>query len=470
MKKQVALFCISAAFATGGYAEWSYDSSAQTITDGTWVLNVSTINNSTNLRLGKGGNGDAINSTNAGSGDLDLSGFEGDTGRKILQVRSNAFKSVSVVSSLVIPDVTTIEANAFNSCKLTNIVISADFSNPGNSIFYAAKLQDISPRTFTKITSITTSMFASCSALKGRLSFPNATVVNTGAFNGSALEHLEFSENLRSIGNEAFRSCASLTNIVPQNMPNLNSIGDNCYYGASVLQGDFVFPKIPILRGFRNAVKITSIVATNATKIGSACFYDCKALTNCQFSVNATNLEGNCFYNCTSLKSITALLPDTVYALGGGIYGCSKLAMPMRIANPRLTVLPSACFRGSMASIIGDVEIYSPITTIAAQAFQGSKQGQVFNFYADNAPSSVAFNAFNAGGGNGYGRLGVYIRVHSKSALAGWRALCTKTAPDEISSMNGYPGAGTVGVAVDSGYNHWIIDATPPSGTIITVM
>ena len=465
--KKFVLLSVGMFFALASRAGWVYDPGAKTITDGTWVLNVNVVDDG--LQLGDGSNGGAINSGNAGSGDLDLREVYADTGYRVVSIRDNAFKGVSVVSSLVAPDVVQIKANAFYSCKLTNIVVSADISAVGNFAFCSSKLQDITPRTF-KIAAVPGSMFESCSSLQGDLSFPDATVVSAGAFKStSAIGTIQFSERVTTIDTEAFRGSA-VANILPLYMPNLVTLGDNCFYGAANLVGDFVWPKVTSIRGFRSARKVTSVVATNALIVGSACFRDCSALTNVQYSANATNIMGNCFYGCGNLESVGAYLPDTLQAFGGGFYSCSKLAMKLRIASPYITNLPGECFRGSASAFVGDVDIYSPLTTIGARAFQSSKAGQVYNFYAKSAPANVDFTAFNASGGNGGGRLGAYLKVYCQSALAGWQALCAITDESELASLPGYPGDKAVGAVNSSGYYHWVIDCTPPSGTLITVM
>ena len=88
-------------------------------------------------------------------------------------------------------------------------------------------------------------------------------------------------KGVKVIGNMAFSSCRSLTNI---NIPNsVTTIGDSAFWGCDSL---------------------TNInIPNSVTTIGKCAFSDCKSLTNINIPNSVTTIEDWTFHNCINLPS-----------------------------------------------------------------------------------------------------------------------------------------------------------------------
>ena len=149
----------------------------------------------------------------------------GDTG-----VVQQTLLRVSIPNS-----VTTIRANAFNSCfALQSISIPNSVTGIGDNAFFNCRtLQSISIPNDVK--GIWADTFNSCSALQS-ISIPNSvTDMGNGAFNNcSALQSISIPNSVTSIGGYAFNDCKTLQSI---SIPNsVTSIGIYAFNGCKTLQ------------------------------------------------------------------------------------------------------------------------------------------------------------------------------------------------------------------------------------------
>ena len=482
MKRILVLLSV-VVLAYGANAAWSYNSSAKTITDGTWVLNAAAI--SSGLELGTSeAAGSGFNSANAGSGILDLTSFYEDTGYRIVSIRKNALRGkTSPITQFIAPDVVSVGDYAFtDSSSLVNISISQDVSSIKPSAFSGCKLlANIYPRVFNNLTVVPANLFSNCSSLEGELSFPNATSVGNDAFNATTkLGRIVLNSSITSFGSQCFLK-SGITNLVPESYPNLTTIGSAAFNNASNLKGNFSFPSLTALGAqntFVKAANIESVSIPNVKDIPRASFQECRKLKFVEFHPGCTNIGVNAFNGCSVLERITAYIPDSCEAIGSTAFTyCYKLAMPLRIANPAITNLTAELFRETAGAFSGPAEFYSPIAVVGSGCFRGTKRAQIYRFYGNKAPESFNKGAFDfaltptPGVTSG---IGVYIQVMKKSALEGWRAYCDSAYADNLSTLIGYPGKKAIGVFVRSygsrsNYN-WIVDCAPPAGTMITIL
>lgn len=478
MKKMLFFLCVC--LTLNAFSTWVYDPSAKTITDGSWVLNVYPVNGG--LEIGKPStesSQDGYNVQNQGSGILDLSGFYVDTGLKIVSIKKNALRNNAAMTTFIAPDVVSIGNNALiKMTGLVEITISSDVSNMGTSAFEGCRaLVNISPRVFNKITAVPNRLFYECLALDGTLSFPNATSLGSQSFyKTSALDKIIVGSQLKSISSESMRSCG-ISAFEPEELPNLTLIGSSAFGAAANLKSNFVLPAIKELSGF-NGSGIESVTAVNAMSIAGSAFKECANLQFVEFNPALTNIAGNAFNGCGKLKRVTAYIPDTCSSLGNCAFEyCSSLAMPLRIANQKITALSADSFRSTAAAFTGPVEIYSPITSIGDGCFRGSKRGQIYRFYGRKAPTTFSGGVFSfATDVQGVsGNVGVYVQIMKRSAVEGWRAFCSTEYTDEqLATLPGYPGKKAIGVTIrkDGSKNNysWYVDCSPPIGTSITIL
>lgn len=116
---------------------------------------------------------------------------------------------------------------------------------------------------------------------------------------------------------------------------NYVSNGDGtCYVDASVAGGNLVIPSVSPTgdrvtsigeKAFESCTTLTNVtIPDSVTSIGSCAFYDCISLTSITIPDSVTNISSSAFSGCSSLTSIT--IPDRVTRIEGSVFdGCSTL-------------------------------------------------------------------------------------------------------------------------------------------------
>ncbi len=127
-----------------------------------------------NLTVKKENNALTITKYVAGSGDLDLTSCETDTGWKVAKVDSRTFSGNTALKSFVGPDVTNIGSSGFlKSSGLTNVVFSANLSAIGEQALRECKaLKTFFPTTLSQLTSLGSYIFYNSTALTGDFKLP----------------------------------------------------------------------------------------------------------------------------------------------------------------------------------------------------------------------------------------------------------------------------------------------------------
>lgn len=170
----------AAAFAIPAAAEWSYDPSAQTLTQGSVILQNVTANG-TKLTIGN-------NKSNATAVALDLSTGVAD-GYEIASIAASAFDGNKNVTSLVLPDT---------------------------------------------LVSVGQSAFINCSNIGGTLVIPDSlTTVGNHPFYGLGIRELRLGSGLSRVGNWMFYNCGKLTNVVWNAA--VTGVNENGFYGCKTL-------------------------------------------------------------------------------------------------------------------------------------------------------------------------------------------------------------------------------------------
>ena len=182
------------------------------------------------------------------------------------------------------------------------------------------------------------------SGLKGEYSIRKGVkVIGDNAFSTCrSLTNINIPNSVTNIGNGAFAFCRSLTNIdIPNNVTN---IGDSA---------------------FMNCKSFTNIsIPDGVTNIGDKAFEDCKSLVSINIPNSVTNIGDNAFMYCESLNSIN--IPDGVTNIGYWAFlGCKSLTsinIPNGVTNIREETF-SSC--KSLTSI----KIPNSVTNIGNWAF-----------------------------------------------------------------------------------------------------
>ena len=192
MKK--LLGCVCALIAINSFAAWSYNSDTSTITDGNWELVCSKGTGEKELIIGVAK--DWNNAYKAGSGVLDLTTFEENTGYKIVKFNNWAFNVAGTSGNanligVICPTATIISKNAFAYCKKITMISFPEVIEIGNNAFYG------------------------CTGLSEDVEFPKLKILNFEAFRGCKnLKRIVIPANVQRIGNNAFVGCVALEDIV----------------------------------------------------------------------------------------------------------------------------------------------------------------------------------------------------------------------------------------------------------------
>ncbi len=398
MKSLLLFVCLSVA--TRLTAAWSFDESAMTATDGNWTI-----------KLGYYDNGYGFYSITAGSGDLDLTDFERDTGIKITRCdsysRGKAFAVKSNIKSLKAPDIVSVGYSEFWRCSaITNIYL------------------------------------------------PSAITFGEYAFNEcKELVSLTISSEAKSFPKHFAKANAKMVSLTPTEFPNLTKIGDSAFYGCSRLEVSLSLP--------------------NLTTIDTHAFYNCSKFRGIYFP-KLTTLGRQAFCYTSSLEKLSPLFPDTLASISGdSLFFRNSVSRkfvqeePLRIANPNITVI-GEYFMDGVADFTMPFDFYSPIATIQKNAFTTLPKGQIVNFYSDVVPTFAASAMHTAGKGK------IVFYIHSQNAISAWKERCEALAETFESSKTAsdYPGIRTIGL-VDcsggSGTYAWVVSATEGSGTTMII-
>lgn len=206
----------------------------------------------------------------------------------VTAIGDEAFSEQTTMTSIAIPNsVKTIGDGAFKSCTgLTTITIPNSVTTLGYSAF--SECTNLSSVELSdSIADIDVCTFDKCSSLKS-VTIPNSvTTIHLGAFSDCVSLSSVNLGSVVEIGDEAFRNCTSLQNLV---LPRtLVRIGPGAFYECTGL---------------------TSVTIPNSvSSIGETAFWGCTGMRNVVIPSSVTAIGASAFYNCTGLSRIDSY-PD----------------------------------------------------------------------------------------------------------------------------------------------------------------
>lgn len=174
----------------------------------------------------------------------------------------------------------------------------------------------------------------------------NLTTVGNNAFSGcTTLATIQLPKTVTSIGNYTFEFCSGLTSISFTNKAGhtstLASIGNFCFFGCSSLT--------------------TVTIPNTVTSIGEDCFNNCLALSNVTLSNNCNTIPYAAFKSC-NFSSIN--LPANVKTIGSfAFYSCNNLT------SINLNNVTSIGERAFSQTNLTNVTLSNSLTTLNANVF-----------------------------------------------------------------------------------------------------
>ena len=185
-----------------------------------------------------------------------------------------------------------------------------------------------------------------------------------------ALESVNVSGSVTSIGGEAFYYCYSLKSV------NISDGVTRIYSNA-----------------FSDCYSLKSVnIPGSVMSIGSNAFSRCYSLTSVNIPDGVTSIDMSAFYYCNSLKSVN--IPGSVTSIGNSAFaGCYTL--PSINIPDGVTGIEDHAFRNCYSS--ESVNVSGSVTSIGSYAFAGNVVVRYYDFTKHTVvPTLAATNAFNS--------------------------------------------------------------------------
>ena len=362
-------------------------------------------------------------------------------GKNVTKIGERAFEESHVTSVTIPSTITTICANAFDTCRSLKTVVFEEGSSlktiEDGAFFFCPNLASIALR--EGVETIGSNAFGSCEKLT-QITIPDSvTEIGAGAFSTSRLVDITLPSQIKTIANGLFSRCYKLESIaIPAGVQTIEAYAftrcvslKNVYYSGTVAQWCAIennptselFADGTLL--YANNLPVTSITESDlqgVTHIGMGAFYGYGALTSIQIPSSVSDLTldeptylggvwtdkvpgvgDRAFYGCKNLTTVR--FNSNIQRLSIGEYaffGCEKLTT---------VTLPTALVETTTTTMVGPVTIQSAGIKIGSCAFRGCSSLETITI-----PSSV-------------GEIGDY-------AFVGCSALKSITIPSSVDTIN----------------------------------
>ncbi len=175
------------------------------------------------------------------------------------------------------------------------------------------------------ITSIGDFAFMSCTSLTDITIPYSVTSIGFSAFVSTSLRSIIISDNITSIGQSAFANCRLLSSVTIGN--SVTSIGDYAFEDCNLLTSVIIGNNVTSIGSyaFNGCTSLRSVTIPNSvTSIGQSAFEGCSSLSNITIGNSVTSIGCGAFSDCTSLRSI--IIPNSVNWIENFAFtGCSRL-------------------------------------------------------------------------------------------------------------------------------------------------
>ena len=298
--------------------------------------------------------------------------------------------------------VTSIGGSTFYFCySLTNIEIPNSITSIGDkAFFYCEGLTKIEiPSSVTRIGKGT---FAGCTSLRSiNVDKNNQKYTSEEGilFDREKTELIQYPAGRKekeykhpsgviSIGDYAFATCKSLTNIeIPSSV---TSIGDSAFHMCRSLTSIEIPSSVTSIgvSAFYECTSLTKIeIPSSVTRIGDWAVAHCKSLRSIKIPSSVTSIEAYAFEECTSLTSIE--IPSSVTSIGDRAFHMCKSLRSIEIPSS-VTSIGDGAF--SSCYSLTSIEIPSDVTSIGNYTFSFCRS--LTSIEIPSSVTSIGENAF----------------------------------------------------------------------------
>jgi len=287
----------------------------------------------------------------------------------------------SITGDLTIPaeingyHIIAIGDNAFQSLKISSIIISEGVAAIGKSALYRSSIE--SAKLPHSLITIDENAFQDCNSLKSIVIPDNVTYIGNEAFYGcDSLLSILLPKSLIEIPESLLAGCGQLRSLnIPQSVERMDkSAFDNCDSISSIVVD--VNNKIFDSRNNCNAIVETatntlirgcgnSKIDNTITKIGDEAFYDVSGLTSIDIPSSVTSIGSSAF----SYSDITEIIiPSSVKTIEDyAFYSCKNLSTV--ILSDGLTTLGASVFDSCIS--LHEISIPGTLETIGGEGGDG---------------------------------------------------------------------------------------------------
>ena len=285
---------------------------------------------------------------------------------------------------------------------------------------------------------LTKKTLARIEGLKGKYSIRKGVkVIGDRAFGScDSLTNINIPNSVTTIGDSAFEFCDSLTSI---NIPNsVTTIGEGVFSGCDSLTTINIPNSVTTIGvyAFSDCKSLTIInIPNSVTMIGAGAFWNCKSLTSINIPNSVTTIGNSAFERCKSLTYIN--IPNSVTTIGNSAFERCESFTIINIPNS-VTTIGDRAFCGCKSLII--INIPNSVTTIGYWGFETCTS--LISITIPNSVVTIIGNPFNSWSGNLYNESKAFIYEDhvlfnkNKTILIAYRAKETNyTIPNSVTTI-----------------------------------
>ena len=292
-----------------------------------------------------------------------------------------------------------------------------------------------------EMTSIGNEAFSFCRNMTSITIPEKVTSIGNGAFRGcSSLSSVTFSEGVMSIGNSSFFNCSSLTSVtIPEGV---TSIGAYAFSGCSSLTSVTIPKEVASIgkEAFYSCQKLSEIYISSLESwlklsvdsgdpyLAGEIYINGELLTNAIIPEGMTIIRNYAFAGCSSLTNVT--IPEGVTSIGNYAFArCSNLTS---VTIPEgVTSIGNSVF--SRCSSLTSVTIPEGVTSIGGYAFSGCSS--LTSVTIPEGVTSIGPSTFNECSGLTSVMIPEGVTSIEFSAFSGCSSLTSITIPEGVTSI-----------------------------------